>query len=116
LSRPEAPGGLGSSIFAGDRDEPVFREPWEAQVFSIAVALSERGVFTWSEWADVLAGVIADPASAELSYYDQWLRALEKLVMARRLVDETELDERRRAWRAAALATPHGKPIVLPSP
>ena len=103
-------------MLAGDRDEPVFREPWEAQVFSIAVALSERGVFTWSEWADVLAGVIADPASSELSYYDQWLRALEKLVTARRLVDETELDERRSAWRAAALATPHGKPVVLPSP
>ena len=38
------------------RDEggPVFREPWEAQAFALAVALNERGLFTWSEWAAAL--------------------------------------------------------------
>ncbi len=25
---------------------PVFREPWEAQAFGMAVALAERGTFT----------------------------------------------------------------------
>ena len=94
--------------------EPTFREPWEAQAFSIAVALSERGIFTWKEWADVLAGVIAAPQSSALSYYEQWLLALEKLVTSRMLVGEQELAARREAWRAAALATPHGQPIVLP--
>jgi hypothetical protein len=34
-----------------DADGPVFREPWEAQAFAIAVALEGRGVFTWGEWA-----------------------------------------------------------------
>jgi nitrile hydratase accessory protein len=94
--------------------EPAFREPWEAQAFSMAVRLSERGVFTWKEWTDVLAGVIADPQTSALPYYEQWLAALEKLVTARRLVDEQELAARREAWRAAASATPHGQPIVLP--
>lgn len=115
MSPPEIPVGRGLSRLAGAGDEPVFREPWEAQVFSIAVGLSEGGVFTWTEWTEVLAKVIADPASAELPYYEQWLMALEKLVAARRLVDEAELVARREAWRAAALATPHGMPIVLPS-
>jgi hypothetical protein len=30
---------------------PVFREPWEAQAFALAVKLSEQGYFTWKEWA-----------------------------------------------------------------
>jgi nitrile hydratase accessory protein len=94
-------------------EEPVFREPWEAQAFSMAVALHERGVFTWQQWADTLAAVIADPRSSTLPYYEQWLAALERLVTERELVDEAELAGRREAWRAAARATPHGQPIVL---
>ena len=35
-----------------DADGPVFREPWEAQAFALAVALHERGLFSWQEWAD----------------------------------------------------------------
>jgi len=95
-------------------EEPVFQEPWEAQAFSIAVALHERGWFTWKEWAGTLAAVIADPQSSTLSYYEQWLAALERLVTERRLVGQVELATRREAWRAAARATPHGQPIVLP--
>lgn len=79
----------------------------------MAVGLSERGVFTWPEWTEVLAGIIADPASAHLSYYEQWLLALEKLLACRDLISEEELVARREAWRTAALATPHGRPIVL---
>jgi len=38
-----------------DDDGPVFREPWEAQAFAMALALHERGLFTWKEWAATLA-------------------------------------------------------------
>ncbi len=31
--------------------EPVFAEPWHAQVFAVTVALNEAGRFAWSEWA-----------------------------------------------------------------
>ena len=41
-----------------DENGPVFREPWQAQAFSMAVALHERGVFTWPEWAATLADEI----------------------------------------------------------
>ena len=34
-----------------DADGPVFREPWEAQAFAMTLALHERGLFTWKEWA-----------------------------------------------------------------
>ncbi|MGZ5837395.1 MAG: nitrile hydratase accessory protein, partial [Xanthobacteraceae bacterium] len=37
-----------------DAEGPVFREPWEAQAFALALSLQQRGVFTWSEWAQRL--------------------------------------------------------------
>ena len=38
-----------------NEEGPVFREPWEAQAFAMAVKLSEEGHFTWKEWADAVA-------------------------------------------------------------
>ncbi len=69
-----------------DRDEPVFREPWEARAFAMAVSLHEKGVFTWPEWAQALSSEIqayethAAPADDGSHYYEHWLSALEKLV------------------------------------
>ena len=40
-------------------DGPVFKEPWEATAFAMAVRLSEAGKFTWSEWVDYLSAEIA---------------------------------------------------------
>ncbi len=37
---------------------PIFREPWEAQAFAIVVALHQRGVFEWTEWAQYLSRAI----------------------------------------------------------
>ena len=34
-----------------DDDGPVFNEPWEAQAFSLVLALHEKGQFSWDEWA-----------------------------------------------------------------
>ena len=68
-----------------DADGPVFREPWEAQAFAMTLALHERGVFTWKEWAAALADEIkraqaaGDPDTGE-TYYLHWLTALERLV------------------------------------
>src|SRR3954471_5122735 len=68
-----------------DAEGPVFREPWEAQAFAMALALHRRGVFTWPEWAATLADEITraqlagDPDTGE-TYYRHWLAALERLV------------------------------------
>jgi nitrile hydratase accessory protein len=99
-------------------DEPVFREPWEAQAFAMAVALHARGCFTWGEWAEALAAEIkaaqaaGDPDTGE-TYYRHWLAALEKLAAAKALTDRAELETRRAQWDRAARATPHGRPIAL---
>jgi len=101
-----------------DADGPVFRAPWEAQAFAMAVMLHERGHFTWKEWAARLADEIAaaktrgehDDGSR---YYYYWLAALEKLVAEKRLIDASELAIRKDAWDRAARETPHGQPIEL---
>lgn len=101
-----------------DSDGPVFAEPWEAQAFAMAVALHERGLFTWPEWAQALGREIAraadDPAGdSPAGYYHHWLAALESLVVARGATTPEGLAERRSAWDRAAHATPHGEPILL---
>jgi nitrile hydratase accessory protein len=98
--------------------DPVFNAPWEAQAFAMAVALHERGAFTWHEWAETLAGVIAEvKARGERDtgeqYYEHWLAALERLAARKALVTPELLEERRDAWDRAARATPHGRPIAL---
>jgi len=69
-----------------DRGEPVFRAPWEARAFAMAVALNEKGVFSWSEWAQALGHEItaAGPDEAD-HYYEHWLAALEKITAAKGL-------------------------------
>ena len=92
-----------------------FEEPWQAQVFAMAVMLNQRGVFGWSEWADALgAEIAADPQEAgDDGYFHHWLRALEKLLVAKGVASAADLAGLAEAWRAAAEATPHGQPIVL---
>lgn len=97
-----------------DGGEPVFREPWEAQAFAMTVRLYERGLFIWTEWAQALGAEIAGAGDRPSDYYRLWLSALEKLVAAKSLVKPEELARRQEEWRAAAAATPHGEPIVLP--
>ena len=98
-----------------DAEGPVFREPWEAQAFALAVQLSQSGAFTWSEWADALGAEIAaaGPADRGERYYQHWLAALEKLADAKGLTEPAERHARCDAWEAAARATPHGEAIVL---
>ena len=102
-----------------DAEGPVFRAPWEAQAFGMAVMLHERGHFTWKEWAARLADEIAATTSRGepddgTRYYYFWLAALEKLVADKRLVLADELATRKDEWDRAARSTPHGQPIELP--
>jgi nitrile hydratase accessory protein len=101
-----------------DVDGPVFREPWEAQAFSMALALHQRGIFTWPEWAATLADEIkraqaaGDPDTGE-TYYCHWLATLERLVAEKGITSRDTLARYRDAWDRAADRTPHGTPIDL---
>ena|SRR5690242_16506579 len=101
-----------------DAAGPVFREPWEAQAFALAVALKERGLFTWGEWAEALGAQIkrarasGDPDTGE-TYYRHWLAALESIVAKKGVTSAETLARYRDAWDRAADRTPHGTPIEL---
>ena len=101
-----------------DAEGPVFREPWEAQAFAMTLALYEKGMFTWPEWAATLAQEIkraqaaGDPDTGE-TYYQHWLATLEHLVAAKGVATSEALHRYRDAWDHAADRTPHGTPIEL---
>ena len=101
-----------------DADGPVFREPWEAQAFAMTLALHERGLFTWKEWAQTLSEVIGEArqrgdADTGEHYYHHWQTALERIVAGKGLVTSALLRQRREQWDEAARRTPHGQPIQL---
>lgn len=99
-------------------DGPVFKAPWEAAAFAMAVRLSEAGRFTWPEWVEYLSAEIAaarrrgDPDLGD-RYYEHWLSALEKLVVDKGLGSESELSALKHDWTEAFVHTPHGQPIEL---
>ena len=101
-----------------DDDGPVFREPWEAQAFAMALTLHDRGLFTWNEWAATLADEIkraqanGDPDTGE-PYYRHWLATLERLVAEKGVASPATLRRYHDAWDHAADRTPHGSPIEL---
>ena len=86
-----------------------FAEPWQAQVFAMTLALHERRVFTWPEWAAALGAALQH----ESDYYTAWLAALEGLLAQRGVTAPAEVDTFAAAWARAAAATPHGMPITL---
>jgi nitrile hydratase accessory protein len=101
-----------------DAEGPVFRAPWEAQAFAMALALNARGLFTWGEWAAALGDEIkraqaaGDPDTGE-TYYRHWLAALERMVADKGVTSGETLARTRDAWHHAADRTAHGQPIEL---
>jgi nitrile hydratase accessory protein len=101
-----------------DGNGPVFRAPWEAQAFAMALALHEKGLFDWGEWASMLGETIkaaqaaGDPDSGD-TYYRHWLATLERMLAEKDVSTEADLAACRDAWEHAAARTPHGQPIEL---
>ena len=119
LSAADAPiDALPFSALATAPSPPPFSAPWQAHAFALTLALHERGVFTWPQWAEALSQAIAraqaqgDPDHGD-TYYHHWVDALRSLLTARGLADAAALDGLEAAWMAAAERTPHGQPIEL---
>ena len=76
--------------------ELVFSAPWEGRAFGIAVALKDGGLYRWDGFRDRLITEIALAAKQPetSAYYEQWLAALEKLVIETGCLTTQELDRR----------------------
>lgn len=99
-------------------DEPVFSEPWHAQLFAVTVHLSETGVFGWPDWTACFGKVLKEHGvSKELDggddYFIAWLDALERMLSDTSTAHGPEIEALVAAWRQAYLSTPHGQPVRL---
>ena len=119
------PGDSINTVFPGllndsgkDEQQPVFAEPWEAHAFAIAVKLSEKGLFKWSEWTNTLAEEIKEAKEQGNpdfgnNYYKFWLSALETMLLEKNILKKSDLKSMMEQWRHAYLSTPHGNPVKL---
>jgi len=116
----EVAGRVAEAVPGIPRDEngPVFRAPWEAHAFAMALALYQKGLFAWSEWSAMLgeeikkAQAAGDPDTGE-TYYLHWLATLERMVAEKGAASPQALAQHYQAWERATHRTPHGKPIEL---
>jgi nitrile hydratase accessory protein len=98
--------------------EPVFAEPWHAQLFALTVHLNETGRLAWPDWAarfaDTLArhGLGRDLDGGD-DYFAAWLETLETILAEDGSAPAGEVAAMRDAWEAAYLSTPHGAPVRL---
>lgn len=100
--------------------EPIFAEPWHAQIMAIADLLIGSGPIPQSQWTQTLGkelrlARLADSADDTSTYYTAVLSALERILDAGGNVSCVELARRREEWRQAYLHTHHGQPVELES-
>jgi nitrile hydratase accessory protein len=120
LIEPEAARKAAEAVPGIPRDAagPVFRAPWEAHAFAMALALHEKGLFAWPEWSAMLgeeikkAQAAGDPDTGD-TYYHHWLATLERMVAEKGATSAQALTDHFQAWEHAMHRTPHGKPIEL---
>ena len=74
-----------------------FDRDWEKMAFGVAIALSKQGYYEWEDFRQTLIATIAEWESThelndpEWDYYQCWVSALEKMVIASGIVEADEL-------------------------
>ena len=94
-----------------------FEKPWHGQIFAITVSLSENKVFEWTEFSKVLSDQIKMDKTKKQNggddYFFSWIKALEKLIIKKNVVDQINLNITKLKWKDAFMATPHGQPVKI---
>jgi len=80
-------------------EELTFEAPWQARAFSIVLAMYEQGLFEWSEFQSRLIEEVQDETPSkqmplESVYYEQWIRAFERLLVEKGICDPDEISHR----------------------
>lgn len=98
--------------------DPVFEEPWQAQVLAMADSLVQAGLIGAGDWAEALgaelrAAQAAGRPDTTATYYEAALAALEGLMTRTTPITPEQLATRKAEWTRAFAATPHGQPVDL---
>ena len=101
--------------------EPVFLQPWHAQVFALTVSLNESGRFTWPDWVSRFSTILAEHGlDRDLDggddYFNAWLETLELILAEEGVAPTPEVNHLRDDWERAYLETPHGAVVRLTAP
>jgi len=74
----------------------TFAAPWEGLAFAIAVKLHEQGLISWPDFVGYLSAELARPGRAAdgSDYYAHWLKACEKLLADKALLQADEIAQR----------------------
>ncbi len=99
-------------------DEPVFTEPWHAQLFAVTVHLHDQGLFAWPDWTVCFGACLKKHGLQKdldggNDYFLAWLDALEQMLAKSKTANAPEIEALSSAWREAYLSTPHGHPVRL---
>jgi nitrile hydratase len=132
----ESPGTKELARLPREEGGPVFVEPWAARAIAIVVKMFGRRR-SWPEWVDYFSAEIAAPghyrrpesnagmAGEKLTgdanrinthYFEYWLAACEKLLVAKGVITKGELDEKASELAAAQSPAPsfaRGERIVV---
>ena len=97
---------------------PVFEQEWQAQVLAMADTLITNKLIEPTRWSETFGAKLANAHAAGqpddmATYYAAALDTLEELIALQGTIAETEMSERRDAWKQAYLRTPHGQPVKL---
>ena len=98
--------------------DPVFEQPWHAQLFALTVSLNEQGYFSWPEWAEKFGATlkihgVSRSLNGGEDYFLAWLDALEGFLSGRGLAQTDEMRMLKEGWTEAYLSTPHGSPVSI---
>ena len=78
-------------------NEPVFQAPWEARAFAMVNQLANSQEYSWAEWTEQFAKEISiaenEPTDTS-SYYERWVRACEKLLITKGILDSLTIEQR----------------------
>jgi nitrile hydratase accessory protein len=90
----------GASALPRKNGEIVFEAPWQGRAFGLGVALCRSGLYDWSEFQRSLIETIAADPMGKRGYYEQWVAALEKLLLEKKLLSAGEIEHRAAELRA----------------
>jgi nitrile hydratase len=85
--------GLGPIVV--EKNEPVFHHDWERRVFGMFLPIAANGFFNLDELRHAIERMGA-PAYLNTSYYEHWLHAYETLLVEKGVLQQAELDARRK--------------------